>query len=137
MEVRQRLKTKQWGTQTQCPDDENHCGYFEPIDRNHLKLFDAPSLDAEEVNIGTVWRCWGWDKYVDHKERLTWINISDSDTVWAVFHAPFYTYDDEDDEDDDEDDDDNYDQWKIKDENPQTPKLESSGKKNKRRKISV
>ena len=32
MERRNQLKTKQWGYQTCCPDEENTCGYYEPVD---------------------------------------------------------------------------------------------------------
>ncbi len=98
MERRNQLKTKQWGYQTCCPDEENTCGYYEPVDRYYLQLYEEPRLDAKRVTVGQVWSCWGWEIHKDKEAELTWVKISQTNDVWAVYDTYFSITDDEEEE---------------------------------------
>ena len=111
MERRNQLKTKQWGYQTCCPDEENTCGYYEPVDRYHLQLYEEPSLDAKRVTVGQVWSCWGWDIHKDKEAKLTWVKISRTNDVWAV-HDTYFSITDDDEEEEEEEEEAESKAWK-------------------------
>ena len=86
------LVKKQWGYQTVCPDEENTTGYYRPENKSTIQFYNRPSFNSKIFNKCNVPpnyydSVWGWKEKTDHKNKITWVKVSNYSDIWAPFDS--------------------------------------------------
>ena len=77
------LINRQWGYQTICPDEENVTGLYKSENPLTIKFYNNPSFSSDIVYYPFNDFIWGWKEKQDHKNKITWIKVSEDSSIWA------------------------------------------------------